>query len=194
MFLKCAPLSLSQLTTNIQNNSPRIFLGLFSNSAVLGLFAVVYQLFNMSSVAFTSALNFYLKKDDKLSLEQLPNLILICFLLTLAGVSAWFLLGEMFLSLIFGDSYLEVYSIVLLLLCFLFLKFTGLSIQWMIMKTGRFLTLAKHQVAISLISVGVGFVSIFYKGYDGALFSVMFTSVFYAIYMSILLYKEHQNE
>jgi O-antigen/teichoic acid export membrane protein len=182
----CAPLGISLTAMSIQNNGVRFFLGLWSGNTVLGLFAIAYQIFIMPSMIFMAALNFYLKKASKEHLINKGLLIKLCVATVSLLVLAWFLLGEFFIRLFFGEPFLAIFVPCTYLLSCLIFKFLGYVYQWNMMNLGEYRLIAKHQIIVSVLITLSSAISIYLFGLMGSYIALAFSALIYFIYFFYL--------
>jgi O-antigen/teichoic acid export membrane protein len=182
----CAPLSVSLTAMSIQNNGVRFFLGLWAGNAMLGLFAVAYQIFTMPSMIFMAALNFYLKKSVKTAVNNHTSLIKYCFIGVFTILIGWLLLGKTFINIFFGDAFLVIYIPCSFLIACLIFKFIGYVYQWNMMNLGEYKRIAKHQVLLSILITFSSAICVYLYGLIGSYVALALSAFFYYCYFFIL--------
>ncbi|OJF67700.1 hypothetical protein BK026_02250 [Alteromonas sp. V450] len=183
-IINSAPYFVGQSSIAFQNNSPRLILGFLSSSTALGLFSVAHQLYNVIFFAFSSMLNFYLKKRVGRKSILLPTFIVFLFCLALNIV--WWLFGREFLKMFLSEEYLVIFYPTQFIFGFLFFKLCGYLIYWRMLSQGFIFKVVSHQVILAACTSLIAVIFIYVIPKSGVYFSIVVSFVFYFFYMLFL--------
>lgn len=179
-----APYFVGQSSIAFQNNSPRLILGFLSSSTTLGLFSVAHQLYSVIFFAFSSMLNFYLKKRVSRKSILLPTFIVFLFCLALNII--WWLFGREFLKIFLSDEYLSIFYPTQFIFGFLFFKLCGYLMYWRMLSEGFISKVVHHQLIIAAFISFFAVIFIYVNPNSGVYFSIVSSFVFYFFYMLFL--------
>ena len=180
LVIKFYTLSISLGMQSLQQNLPRLLLGVFIGSKAVGIFSVAYQFYNMSFMIFQNSKNFILKSGN-MALYNLRREILFSLSIAILLFSGWYILGDLFLKLLLPELDSSTWIITLYLYFALNFKFIGYCFQHQAMQFGEYTSLFKINLYTAFLSVVFAVPLIYYFKLEGAIAYIIVSNLIYLV-------------